>query len=89
MLENQVGGHYSTPHPLVKLFSPAHLGTLYGMSGTQNVATIVRNYGKASDMRRGLSTSWTKAAGMLIARKLKLEKHVRNVRKEWSHARNS
>lgn len=59
------------------------------MSGTQNIAKIVRTYGKAYIARRELPASWTQTAGMLLARKLKLEKHVRGVRKEWARGRSS
>ena len=56
---------------------------LYNMSKTENIARVVRA-DMAYAVRRELPRSWTKAAGMFLARKLKLEKHARNIRKEWS-----
>ena len=58
------------------------------MSKTENIARVVRA-DMAYAVRRELPKSWTKAAGMLLSRKLKLEKHVRNVRKEWVRARSA
>ena len=65
------------------LDSYEHSDILHSMSRTQNIARIV-SADMAYAVRRELPRSWTKAAGMFLARKLKLEKHARNIRKEWS-----
>lgn len=53
------------------------------MAQVQDIAKVVRA-DAASGIRRNLSSTWTKAAGILSTRKSKLEKHIRAVRKEWS-----